>query len=244
MKQLLITIAAVVLVGCGESQHSATAPEAKPEPPDISIHDAAGSGNILAVKKHLAAGADVNARDELGQTPLDYVDGFPRENLSGARKKIYVLLRENEARNSDEIEIELKDLAEMKVLKKRLAAGMDVNKKNAVGNYTSLHVAAQNGHLKSVELLIAEGADVNAKNGPWGETPLHRVAGYIGAMTFQQKAIIELLIAEGADVNAKVVVADVKAETPLDRVFNCEEAKSLLRKHGAKTAEELKAEGK
>ncbi len=30
MKQLLITIAAVVLVGCGESQQSATSPESKP----------------------------------------------------------------------------------------------------------------------------------------------------------------------------------------------------------------------
>ena len=33
MKQLLITIAAVVLVGCGESQQSATTPEAKPVEP-------------------------------------------------------------------------------------------------------------------------------------------------------------------------------------------------------------------
>jgi len=67
MKHLLLTtIAAVVLVGCGESQQSAPSPEAKPEPPtakapDISIHDAAKSGNLEAVKQHLAAGTDVNA---------------------------------------------------------------------------------------------------------------------------------------------------------------------------------------
>ena len=55
MKHLLLTtIAAVVLVGCGES------------PPDISIHDAAALGNIEAVKQHLAAGADVNAKDGIG----------------------------------------------------------------------------------------------------------------------------------------------------------------------------------
>ena len=49
MKHLLLTtIAAVVLVGCGESQ-----------PPDISIHEAAYKGNIEAVKQHLANGADV-----------------------------------------------------------------------------------------------------------------------------------------------------------------------------------------
>ena len=77
MKQLLITIAAVVLVGCGESQQSATAPEAKPESatvkvPDISIHEAAEDGNIEAIKQHIAAGTDVNAKYDDGETPLDW----------------------------------------------------------------------------------------------------------------------------------------------------------------------------
>ena len=58
-------------------------------------------------------------------------------------------------------------------------------------------------------------------------------------MTFQQKAIIELLIAEGVDVNASR--GDAYSDTPLDIVFNSEEAINLLRKHGGKTGEELKA---
>ena len=59
MKHLLLTtIAAVVLVGCG------------PSVPDISIHKAAYDGNIEAVKQHLAAGTDVNAKDSFGMTPL------------------------------------------------------------------------------------------------------------------------------------------------------------------------------
>ena len=86
MKHLLLTtIAAVVLVGCGESQQSAPPAEAKPvEPvaeaaqpkpptakaPDISLHDAAVMGNIEAVKQHLAAGADVEVKDNNGFTPL------------------------------------------------------------------------------------------------------------------------------------------------------------------------------
>ena len=87
---LLTTIAAVLLMGCGESQQSAPQAEpvaevpaqpspppveAKPEPPtakapDISIHKAAQAGNIEAVKQHLAAGTDVNAKDKYGRTPL------------------------------------------------------------------------------------------------------------------------------------------------------------------------------
>ena len=86
MKQLLLTtIAAVLVVGCGEAQQSAPAPEAKPtepvaeaaqpEPPtakapDISIHEAAIDGNIEAVKQHLATGTDVNAKADDEWTPL------------------------------------------------------------------------------------------------------------------------------------------------------------------------------
>ena len=86
MKHLLLTtIAAVLLVGCGESQQSAPPVESKPvEPvaevatpetpsakaPDISIHDAAAAGDIDAVKQHIAAGADVN-ENVLG-TPLHW----------------------------------------------------------------------------------------------------------------------------------------------------------------------------
>ena len=85
MKHLLLTtIAAVVLVGCGELQQSVPPPEtkpvveaAKPEPPtakapDISIHDAAALGNNEAVKQHLDVGTDVNAKDESGWTPLHW----------------------------------------------------------------------------------------------------------------------------------------------------------------------------
>jgi ankyrin repeat protein len=82
---LLTTIAAVLLVGCGESQQSAPSPEAKPvepvaevaqpEPPttkapDISTHDVTIFGDIEAVKQAIADGADVNAKNEYGNTPL------------------------------------------------------------------------------------------------------------------------------------------------------------------------------
>tara|TARA_B100000575_G_C22874767_1_gene510174 strand:+ start:371 stop:757 length:387 start_codon:yes stop_codon:yes gene_type:complete len=85
VKQLLITIAAVVLVGCGESEQSVpqgemkpvdpVAVDTKPEParvkaPEISILTAAFDGNIEIVKQHLAAGADVNAKRHGGRTPL------------------------------------------------------------------------------------------------------------------------------------------------------------------------------
>ena len=85
--QLISIVVAVLVLGCGVSQQSVPSPEttpvepvaeaATPEPPtakvpDISIHIAAMQGNLGAVKQHIAAGADVNAKDVNGYTPLDW----------------------------------------------------------------------------------------------------------------------------------------------------------------------------
>ena len=71
MKHLLLaTIAAVVLVGCG---------------PSMSLHEAAKTGNIEAVKQHLDAGTDVNAEDHYKSTPLEFA-------AQGGHKKIAELL--------------------------------------------------------------------------------------------------------------------------------------------------------
>ena len=143
MKHLLLTtIAAVMLVGCGESQQSAPVPESKPEPPtakkpDISIHKAAFDGDIEAVKQHLAAGTDVNAKDIGDNTPLGYATG----------------------RNN-------KEIVELLITK-----GAEVNTKDMNG-VTPLYSAAGYGHKEIAELLISKGADVNAKDELLGRTPL------------------------------------------------------------------------
>ncbi|MGY8732999.1 MAG: ankyrin repeat domain-containing protein [Pirellulales bacterium] len=152
MKHLLLTtIAAVVLAGCGESQQSAPAPEAKPvepvaeaaqqEPanakaPGISIHDAARRDDIVAVKQHLAAGTDVNAKASNG-TPLHLAATFGH-----------------------------KEIAELLIDK-----GADVNAVGGLLGWTPLHWAAREGRKEVAELLIAKGADVNAKDED-GKKPL------------------------------------------------------------------------
>jgi len=119
----------------------------------------------------------------------------------------------------------------LEAVKQHLAAGADVNAKYEWG-VTPLLYAANQGYNEITELLIAKGADVNTKRSN-GETPLHEAAGE------GHKETAELLIEVGADVNAK---AD-NGKTPLDRADDKETA-DLLRKHGGKTAKELKAEGK
>ena len=77
---------------------------------------------------------------------------------------------------------------------------------------------------------------MNAR-GDDGWTPLYWAAG-----KGHNKEVAELLIDNGADVNAR----DEDGDTPLDWADrrNQTATTALLRKHGGKTGEELKAEGK
>ena len=119
-----------------------------------------------------------------------------------------------------------------------LADGVDVNVKDSVGD-TPLHHAALRSNKEMAELLIAAGADVNAKSDS-GSTPLHNAA------INGRKEVAELLIANGADVNAIIVSGRNQGKTPLDMTIRLRrtETADLLRKHGGKTGEELKAKDK
>ena len=101
----------------------------------------------------------------------------------------------------------------------------------------ALHKAASDGNMEAVKQHLASGTDVNAKGGR-GLTPLHFAAGFSRGPV--GKEIAGLLIANGADVNAK----DGRDDTPLGWGMSYPEIAEFLRKHGAKTGAELKAEGK
>ena len=244
MKHLLLTtIAALVLVGCGESQQSVPAPEAKPvelvaeastpepptaEAPDIDIHDAAYDGNIEAVKQHLDAGTDVDARDGEGETPLN------RAAYEGHKETVELLIAAGADVNAkDRIRCTALHWAAVdgnnEIAELLIANAADVNAKGDDGR-TPLHVAVVNGHKEIAKLLIAEGADVNATDGE--RTPLH-IAAFKG-----NKETTEWLITKGADVNAK---GRYFVGTPLDVAIEEDytEVADLLRKHGGKTAVEL-----
>ena len=123
----------------------------------------------------------------------------------------------------------------IKAVKRHLDDGVDANAQTRSEN-TPLHAAAYQGHSDVVELLIANDADVNASD-VRGWIPLH------AAVDQGHAAVADLLIVKGADLNARMKgggytvldLANLKEQT---------ETAVLLRKHGAKTSEELKAEGK
>ena len=226
---LLTTIAAVLVVGCG------------PKAPDISIHDAAIDGDIEAVKQHLADGVDVNSKSDVGRTPLDVAIAFKQSLITD-------LLRKHDGKTRDELKAAESiwnaiEVGSIEATKQHIAKGADVNAGDDDG-WTPLHEAALNGHKGIAELLIEKGANLNAKDRgrvpaeDTGKTPLHLAAKK------GHNEVAELLIAEGADVNAKSESGISKGETPLDTAISRKHPETvvLLRKHGGKTGEELKAE--
>ena len=86
MKHLLLTtIAAVVLVGCGN--------------PDGALTQATIDGNIEAAKQAIAAGADVNAKDGGGWTPLHWA-------AARGQTEVAELLRKHGGKTGEELKAE------------------------------------------------------------------------------------------------------------------------------------------
>jgi ankyrin repeat protein len=109
---------------------------------------AARSGDTGAVAAALDAGADVNARDADGITPLMHAARGDRPEIANPGP-------------SDHPEV-------VELLIKR---GADVNAKTESG-FVALFWAVRYGHDKVAQVLIDHGADVNAKDAS-GITPLH-----------------------------------------------------------------------
>ena len=118
--------------------------------------------------------------------------------------------------------------------------GANVNGTDNKFGQTALYVAAAGNREAIAKLLINAGANVNSKI-PRGDTSLHA-----GSM-MGHRPIIELLISKGANINAQIMFGVAKGWTPLDIAkFKPDniEVIGFLKNCGAKTGEELKAEGK
>ena len=205
MKTLLITIAAVVLVGCGKSQQEL----------NNELIRALDDGKLWRVKKAVDRGAEVNI--------------YKTDKLS---LKSGILGKAAKDRH-------------LEIVQFLLESGADVHPEKAPEGVLPIHFAAMGGNEKIVKLLIASKSDINLADDD-GTTVLHF------ATLWGNKKVVELLIAKGADMN----VLDDDGLAPMDMTNynndsytpNAEAAKreisDLLRKHGGKTSEELKSEGK
>ena len=149
---ILTTIAAVVLVGCGESQQSVPQAEpvaevpVQPSPPPAEAKPVAKATKPTTPPK--AVSANKGADPARGIKPEPPTAKAPAISIHSAAFR-----------------------GNIEAIKQHIAAGTDVEVKGGLFKGTPLHLAAYGGHKEIAELLIASGADVNAKNDV-GWTPL------------------------------------------------------------------------
>ncbi|MDP6306878.1 MAG: ankyrin repeat domain-containing protein [Verrucomicrobiota bacterium] len=133
------------------------------------LHAAARKGLKEVVELLIANGADVNVKNRVGETPLDWA-------IRNDHTETAHFLRKHGGKTGAELNV-LLDAAkngDIEAVKQHLADGADVNAKTADGT-TPLHNAAVYGHTEVAELLISNGADVNAiivSGRNQGKTPL------------------------------------------------------------------------
>jgi ankyrin repeat protein/mono/diheme cytochrome c family protein len=184
-----------VLIGIAFSGWLACSLPAAGAPASTSddLFQAARAGDAAAVRDLLKNGANIKARDELGNTPL-MVAAF--------------------CAPADVLELLLKAGAEVNATNKAGATALmraatfedktrllvahhaDVKARSALGNTALILAARKAGSVRTVKLLLDHGADVNATN-------IYGASALMAAVAAPDRETVRLLLDRGADVNAK-----------------------------------------
>ena len=195
---------------------------------DVSLRVAVRFGALAKVKSLIEKVADINAKDESGQTALHYAAEYGHKDVAellianGADVNVknkdgntpgHVALRQNhgavidllitKGANLDFIHLSAYQ-GNLDRIRNFIEKGADANAMDFYGA-TPLHYAAVRGNKEVVEFLISRGVQANTGDKD-GITPQHCAAG--GG----HKDIVQILIANGADVNVK----DIWGDTPLN----------------------------
>ncbi|MGC9119596.1 MAG: ankyrin repeat domain-containing protein, partial [Thermoproteus sp.] len=163
-----------------------------------ALHAAARLCDVELIQQLLDGGANIDARDKHGRTPLYYAVE------SRCLDAVLLLLQRGALPSSSDLEpaVRRNDVALLSVLLK-------ANPEAARGA-GPLHVAAAANAVESAALLIAYGADINAR-GRNNKTPLHV------AMLHCNTEIVELLLRYGASIKAR----DRFDRTPVQAARRC-----------------------
>ena len=192
----------------------------------------ASHGDVDEVKSLLAAKADPNARDELGNTPLllaaqqDHAEMAKLLLANGADPNSrqdagHLLPFKNEENGDTPLHVAAFD-GHAAVIQVLLEGKADPNAELEYG-MTPLHLAVRRGHLEATRALLAGGANPNART--MGATALvQAIRGMRGQPpprvdSETARRIIHLLLAAKADSNSGLIEAAASCDADLARLF-------------------------
>jgi ankyrin repeat protein len=164
------------------------------------LADLIQAGNRTAALAQIRAGADVNAAQGDGTTPLHWAVYRVDADL------VTALLQRGAAANATNKYgstplAEAVKLADTNLVEMLLDAGADVEAPNQDGQ-TALLLAARAGALEVAQLLVEHGADVNAAEAWRDQTAL------MWAVDGNYPELTQFLIDQGANVNARAAAND------------------------------------
>jgi uncharacterized protein len=220
----LAAAAAVLAAGPALAQ---TAPSAAEVAAYSGLHAVAQRGDVAALKKKLAGGANVNARDGHGRTPL-HVATFAKQReviraLAAAGADLGAL--ENDRYDAVTIAAVADDEETLRLL---LAAGASAKLTTSRYDGTALIAAAHLGHDGVVRQLIAAGAPLDHVNNLHWTAAIEAVV--LGNGGPRHQAVLKALL----DAGASRALADREGRTPLQlaRARGYDAMVKLLEKSG------------
>ena len=190
---------------------------------------AAARGDAAEIKRLAAGGADVNARDGYGRTPLHVATFRKNRDAINALVKAGADINATESDRYDAVTIAAvaDDVGTLRML---LHLGASAKQVTSRYDGTALIAAAHLGHDGVVKVLIASGAPLNHVNN-LGWTALIE-AIVLGNGGPHHVETVRALVHAGANVN----LADGKGQTPLAlaRAHHHDAMVKILEKAGAR----------
>ena len=165
--------------------------------PARALHEAAAKGDVAAIRKALATGVAVDARDSAGRTPLLIAT---HANKVEAARALIAAGADVNAKDNIEDSPYLYAGAEGRneILQMTLGAGADLKSVNRYGG-TALIPAAHHGHPETVRILLGTTIDKDHVNKLGWTALLEAVILGDGGRTHTR--IVEMLLQAGADRN-------------------------------------------